>query len=199
MAAVGTSRRNALAQAAGAACLLACSVASAQAQRGQFHGRPGVYTTRPAENHARPTNGQHLPQWLAQHQNLSPAEQENALRAERGFSRLSSDQQQALISRLHRFDMESPAQRQRVSEWNERFMALPPERQQEIRGASQSLAQMPSDRRQAVREAFRDLRTMPPDQRQQALGSARFQAEYTPQERTVLGNLLSIEPYEAPH
>jgi hypothetical protein len=46
-----------------------------------------------------------------------------------------------------------------------------------------------------VRRAFQDLRTLPPAQRQNALGSARFQAEYSPQERTVLGNLLAIEPY----
>ena len=102
------------------------------------------------------------------------------------------------MNRLHRLDMEPLAQRQRVAEWNERFMALPPERQQEIRGASQALAQMPPERQRAVRQAFHDLRSVPPEARRDALDSARFQAEYTPQERTILGNLLSIEPYEAP-
>ncbi len=79
---------------------------------------------------------------------------------------------------------------------NERFEALPPERQQEIRGASQTLSQLPADRRQAVRQAFHDLRGLPPAQRGNALGAARFQAEYTPQERAIIGSLLSIEPYQ---
>jgi hypothetical protein len=55
---------------------------------------------------------------------------------------------------------------------------------------------MPPERSQAVHRAFHDLRTLPPDQRQSVLQSARFQAEYSPQERTVLSNLLSIEPYQ---
>ena len=57
---------------------------------------------------------------------------------------------------------------------------------------------MPPERRQALRQAFRDLQSVPPEQRQNALNSARFQAEYTPQESSVLSTLLSIEPYHAP-
>ncbi|WP_158615313.1 DUF3106 domain-containing protein [Acidipila sp. EB88] len=140
--------------------------------------------------------GQHLPQWFAQHQALPPNEQENALRSEPGFAHLPAAQQQQLIERLHHLDLEPPAQRQRVMERNERFMALPVERQQRIRGASQMLSQMNPDRRRAVRDAFHDLRNLPEDQRANALNSARFQAEYSPQEREVLGNLLSIEPYQ---
>ena len=144
----------------------------------------------------RPGNGQHLPQWFAQHQTLSPNQQEDALRREPGFSHLPEGQQQQLIDRLHRLNMEPPAQRQRMMQRNERFEALPPERQQEVRGATQALGQMSPDRQQAVRLAFHDLRNLPPNERQNALNSARFQAEYSPQERTVLGNLLSIEPYQ---
>lgn len=144
----------------------------------------------------RPGQGQHLPQWFANHQGLSAAQQEDALRHEPGFSRLPPGQQQQLVNRLHRLDLQPPAMRQRMMERNERFEALPPERQQEIRGASQALAQMPLERRQSMQQAFRNLRQLPPEQRQSALNSARFQAEYSPQERTVLGNLLSIEPYQ---
>lgn len=143
----------------------------------------------------RPGTGQHLPQWFASHQGLDPAQQENALRREPGFARLPEGQQQQLINRLHRLDTAPPAQRQRMLERNERFELLPPERQNEIRGASQALAQMPPERRDVLRQAFRELRALPPEQRVNALGSARFQAEYSPGERSVLGNLLSIEPY----
>ncbi len=147
---------------------------------------------------ARTGSGEHLPQWFARHQQLTPAQQEDALRREPGFGRLPQDQQQRLIDRLHRLDTLPPERRQRMMERNERFEALPPERQQEIRGAGQALGQMPQERRQALRQAFRDLRALPPEERERALDSARFQAEYSPQERTVLGNLLSIEPYQPP-
>ncbi len=144
------------------------------------------------------SSGQHLPQWFAQHQNLSPNAQENALKQEPGFARLPGGQQQQVIDRLHRLDLAPPAQRQRMMERNERFEALSPERRQDIRSASQALSQMPPDRRQAVRQAFRELRSLPLGERQNALRSARFQAEYTPAERSMLDNLLSIEPYHPP-
>ena len=159
-------------------------------QRPAYPGAHGEYRGGRAPG----GSGAHLPQWFAQHQGLSTGQQEEALRSEPGFSRLPQGQQQQLIDRLHRLDLEPPAMRQRIMERNERFMALPPERQQEIRGASEMLGRMSPDRRQAVRQAFRDLRNMPEEQRQGALNSARFQAEYSPQERSVLGNLLVIEP-----
>jgi hypothetical protein len=156
--------------------------------------RAGQFRRGPGAGPGRRPGGQHLPQWFAQHQGMPANQQEDALRHEPGFSGLPPGQQQQLINRLHRLDMEPPAQRQRMMERNERFEALPPERQQEIRAASQALGQMPPDRRRFVSQAFRDLRNLPPDERQEALDSARFQAEYTPQERTILGNLLSFEP-----
>jgi hypothetical protein len=42
------------------------------------------------------------------------------------------------------------------------------------------------------------LRQMPPQERQQMLSSGSYASQFTPQERTVLGNLLSIEPYQHP-
>jgi hypothetical protein len=41
------------------------------------------------------------------------------------------------------------------------------------------------------------LRQMPPQQRQMFLNSGSYASQFTPQERTVLGNLLSIEPYQS--
>ncbi len=175
------------------AALMLLPLLSGHACVAQHRGgeRPGL--TRAGRPHAP---GAHLPEWFAQHQGLSFSQQESALRREPGFGRLPEAQQQNIIDSLHRLDTLTPAKRQRLLERNERFQALPPERQQEIRGASQALRQMPDDRRDAVKQAFRDLRALPPESRQTALNSARFQAEYTPQERTVLNNLLSIEPYQ---
>ncbi len=161
-----------------------------------FRGNTGPRAGGEFHSGMRPGNGQHLPEWFAQHQALPPERQEEALRREPGFDRLPEGQQQQLIDRLHRLNMETPAQRQRMLQRNERFEALPPERQQEIRAAGQALGQMAPDRRDAVRQAFRDLRNLPVEERGNALNSARFQAEYSPQERSVLSNLLSIEPYQ---
>lgn len=80
---------------------------------------------------------------------------------------------------------------------NEMFERLSPERQQEVRGAAQALSGMSPDRQATIRHAFQQLRGMPPEQRQQMLNSG-YGAQFSPQERTVLGNMLSIEPYQ-PH
>ena len=55
---------------------------------------------------------------------------------------------------------------------------------------------MPPDRQGMVGRAFNDLRQIPPEQREEILNSARFSQTFTPEERHVLGSLLSIEPYE---
>ena len=44
-----------------------------------------------------------------------------------------------------------------------------------------------------VRKAFRDLREYPPEQRQAMMNSGQFQAQFTPQERGILSNILAVE------
>lgn len=139
---------------------------------------------------------EHLPEWLAHHQNMTPAEQENLLRREPGFSRLSPDQQQRVLDRLRSLDARPPAVRQRMVARNEAFERLSPEGKQDVRAAAQALRQMPLGRQAMMRHAFNDLRQLSPDQRQAILNSARFTHDYTPQERHVLSSLLSIEPYQ---
>ena len=151
--------------------------------------RPGV--SRPV----RPGQ-ERLPEWMAQHQNMSPTQQENLLRREPGFNRLSPDQQQRVMNRLRTLDARPPVERQRTLARNEAFERLSPGAKQDVRSSAQSLAQMPADRQRMVRQAFNNLRHIPLDQRQQILNSARFSQEFSPQERHVLGSLLSIEPYE---
>ena len=161
------------------------SVGPPAAQAPHFESRPGVQGGGAS---------QHLPQWMANHQNLNSAQKEQALRNEPGFSRLPAEQQQHLIDRLHQLDNAPPQVRQRIMARNEMFERLPPERQQSIRNAAEGLRQLPPERGIAVRKAFRDLRVLPPDQRALVLNSARFQAEFTPEERGMMTSLLSIEP-----
>jgi hypothetical protein len=160
-----------------------------------------IQMARPAQQQQRPNvqarpGQQHLPEWMHNHQNMTPQQREDALRREPGFNHLPPEQQQRLIGRMHSLEEKSPQQQQRILGRSEAFERLSPERRQEVRGASQALSQMSPDRRRVVGRAFNDLRHMPPGQRLQVLNSARFAGQFSPQERTVLGNLLSIEPYQ---
>jgi hypothetical protein len=49
-----------------------------------------------------------------------------------------------------------------------------------------------------VKGAFQDLRSVPLDQRATVLNSARYQNQFSPDERGILTNLLRAEPYEPP-
>jgi hypothetical protein len=178
----------------------------APAARPQAQGRPGAQgRARPAPaRRIAPGTGRvagvrpgqpHLPQWLAQHQNLTPAQQENLLRREPGFSRLTANQQRRVMNQLRFLDSRPPAYRQRLAQRNEAFERLSPEGKQDVRAAAQAFRQMPPGRQMAMRQAFNDLRQLPPQQREEILSSARFTHTFTPQERHVLGSMLSIEPY----
>jgi hypothetical protein len=185
-----------------------------QAQPAPHHNGNGNLAARPAGNPAgrgyaqnpaviRPgVNGgarpgqQHLPEWLNQHQNLSARQQEDLLRREPGFNRLSPDQQQRVLNRLRNLEARPPEQQQRILQRNEMFEGLSPEAKQDVRGSFQAWNQMAPDRHRMVGKAFNDLRQIPPEQRGEILNSARFSQTFTPEERHVLGNLLSIEPYQ---
>ena len=49
-----------------------------------------------------------------------------------------------------------------------------------------------------MKNAFHDLSAVPPDQRQTVLNSARYQNQFSPEERGILSNMLRVEPYEPP-
>jgi len=169
------------------------------AQNGNFGNRAGerpYAAMRPGVNPgygARPGQ-EHLPEWLAQHHNLQ--QQEDMLRREPGFNRLTPDQQQRVMNRLRTLDSRPEQERQRTLERNEMFERLNPEQKQDVRAAAEAMRQMPPDRHAMMSRAFNDLRRIPPDQRQEILNSARFTHTFSPQERHVLSNLLSIEPYQ---
>ncbi len=161
--------------------------------------RPGVgnpVVMRPGVNGAGRPGQEHLPQWLNQHQNLSPQQQEEELRREPGFNRLAPEQQQRVLDRLRTLDARPPEQRQRILQRNEAFEGLSPGAKRDVRMSAQTLNGMAPDRQRMVRRAFNDLRQLPPEQRGQILNSARFSQSFSPDERHVLGSLLSIEPYE---
>ena len=161
--------------------------------------RPGgAYPVPRSPYGAPPANvrGPHLGSWLQNHQGESFTGQENALRREPGFSRLPQPQQQRLIDRLHQLDAMPPQQRQRTLGRIENMERLSPDRRQQVRNSAQKLGGMDPARKQQVRGAFRVLRDMPPSERERVLNSPAYRSMYSDRERQILGNLLSVEPYQ---
>ena len=163
----------------------------------------GSCFARPPQQGQRPRfeNNQqaHLGTWLQRHGNLTPEQQEKALRSEPGFSRLAPEQQQRLLSRLQQLNRMPPNQRQRTVDHIEAMEHLTPEMRQQVRASFQEFHTLPEDRQRLMKKAFRDLREYPPEQRHAMMNSGQFQAQFSPQERSILGNLLAVEPYHPAH
>lgn len=184
-------------------------VAGSRQGLAQRHNPPPQHGGQPAAQPAPPPQRQpqraeqrppvqpkaHLGDWLQTHQNLAPAEQEKALQREPGFNKLPGDQQRRLENRLRDLNNKSPQQRQRTIDRVEVWERLSPEQKRQVRDSTVQLRSLPPDRQIPIRKAFRDLRDVPPGQRQTILNSPRFQSQFTPQERGVLSNLLTVEPY----
>ena len=191
-----------------------------QRQPGQFQGgygaapaerpyansgvaRPGTQFARPAPEYqgqrpeaVRPNMGPpgHLGDWLNQHRNLPPQDQERLLRNSPSFNRLPAQTQQRLTQQLHQLNQMPEEQRQRRLARSEMLERLSPQEQAQVRGANQQYRTLPPGRQAMVKQAFQDLRTVPPDQRQTVLNSARYQNNFSPQEREILNNFLRVEP-----
>ena len=88
-------------------------------------------------------------------------------------------------------------ERERTLERVENMERLPPERQQQIRASAARLDQLTPERQTAVRDAMRNLRNVPPGLRQSELNSQKY-SQMTPEERSIVGDLLSVEPFHPP-
>ncbi len=156
----------------------------------------------PGNTGQRRENGQnateHLPAWMRKHQNESPAERERSLRLEPGFNRLPPMQQQSLINTLHHLDEMPPEQRERTLMRMENMERLSPQMREAVRSSARQLNEMAPERRRLWQKAFRDLENMPPEQRQEILRSQEFAGQFSAQERSIMGNLLAVEPYRNP-
>jgi Protein of unknown function (DUF3106) len=139
---------------------------------------------------------EHLGQWLRQHQNMSLAEQERALRTEPGFNRLPPARQQRLLERLQQLDAMPPGRRERMLERLETWERLSPEQRQQVRAGIIEVHQMPFDRQMMMHRAVRDLSEFPESQRGEILNSPEFRRHYSDYERQVLATLMMAQPYE---
>ena len=139
----------------------------------------------------------HLGEWMAQHGNLSAAQQQQALEREPGFRQLPAEQQQHMRERLAQLNGMPPQQRQRILEQNEAIERLNPEQRSQWRGAMSQLGSLPPDQRQIVARSFREIRQLPPNQRFAAMNSARY-SYLNPIQRATLTNLIRVAPMMPP-
>lgn len=161
---------------------------------------PGQAGNPPADNRAQNPRGQppsrpHLAEWLQQHRNMSPQQQERALRNEPGFNRLPQPQQQKLLGRLRQLDAMPPVRRERTLQRMEALERLSPQQREQVRSAMQEAVQLSPQRKGPMHRAFRDLSQMPTQQREAVLDSAQFKAQFSDRERQMLKTLLSVQPY----
>jgi hypothetical protein len=153
----------------------------------QRHENPG------GAAHGNAPRGEHLAEWMNQHNNLTATEQQQALEREPGFHELPSQTQQRMRDRLTQLNAMSPDQRQRVLERNEHMEQLTPEQRGQVRGAMQQLGALPQDQRREVARSFRELRQLPPDQRAAAMNSSRY-SNLNESQRATLNGLMRVEP-----
>jgi hypothetical protein len=139
-----------------------------------------------------------LQSWLNQHRGLPLQDQERLLRNDPSFARQAPVEQQREMQQLHAVNQMPEQQRERRLARNEMLERLTPGQRMDLSQASRSYATLPPDRRQIMGRAFQDLRSVPLDQRETVLNSARYQGQFSPQERGILSNFLRVEPYEPP-
>lgn len=203
-----TGQRRAGMRTAAVLCVLAvssCSMPSALAQA-KGGSAPHPQPARPApragmfgQRSAPPLpKGEHLAQWMQQHNGLTPQQQQRALQKEPGFQQLPRETQQRMSDRLERLNSLPPEQRQRVLQRSEAMERLQPEQRAQVRSAMGQLGGLPQDRRRLVAKSFRDLRGLPPEQRNSILNSPEYRQQFSDEERGTLNNLLQVSPLLPP-
>lgn len=143
----------------------------------------------------QPPSRPHLAQWLRQHQNMSPQQQQRALRDEPGFNRLPPQRQQRLLKRLQQVDAMPPLQRERTLERIEALEKLSPQERAQVHNAMQEVGSLPPQRQRMMHRAFHELSQLPPEQRESALHSPPFRGEFSDRERQILTTLIKVQPY----
>jgi len=141
--------------------------------------------------------GEHLPEWMNQHQGMTLEQQQAALDREPGFRDLPIQTQQQMHQRLAQLNAMSPEQRARTLAHAEAMERLDPAQRSQVRGAMQQLGSLPMEQRRQVMRSFRELRAYPPEQRFGVMNSPRY-GWLNYEQKTVLTNLIFVAPLLPP-
>jgi hypothetical protein len=187
-----------------AAATLLCATPARAVRRGFqtapnrviIQARPPVRDVQGPRGAQRPRGVQdHLPQWMARRSNMPLPQLLGALQSEPGFRQATPAQQQQMRDQLIRLYNMRPQQRERILNGNEALERMPPQQRQQFNATMQEYAGLPPDRRAVVGTAFAALRRVPPAERQAAVATYPLIGQFSPQERILLSNLLTWEPY----
>jgi hypothetical protein len=166
--------------------------------------KPGAHFAAPAQANPQknPNNankgavkpGARMGEWLQNHKNLPPDQQEKLLENDPNFKRLPPQRQAELKERLRKFNSMTPEQRDRALNRMQWMASLTPEQRQQIRQSNETLKTLPQDRQVMVHKALRHLRQMDPQERERILNSDRFKSTFSGQEQGILKQLAAINP-----
>ena len=123
------------------------------------YSRPGY----PQSTYAPPG---HLGDWLNQHRSLPVQQQEQMLRSDPSFNRLSPYDQQRVVQQLHQVNQLPDELRQRRLARAEALERMSPQERMQVSNSARLWANQPPERQSLMKSAFRDLRSVPLDQRQ---------------------------------
>ena len=140
---------------------------------------------RPAQN--RPG----LEQWMQQHRNLSPADQQRALQSDPSFRALPPQAQIRTLNELRRLQGMNPQELNR----RRALLRMTPQQQEQFNATMQQYAALPPARQQLVGRAFAALRRVPLQDRAAAMSTFPPLRRLSPYESQMLQNLLAWEPY----
>ena len=141
--------------------------------------------------------GEHLPEWMEQHQGMTLEQQQSALDREPGFRELPLATQIQMHQRLAQLNAMTPEMRARTLAHSEAMERLNPAQRSQVRGAMEQLGSLPMEQRRQVIRSFRELRMLPPEERFGVMNSPRYGwLNYA--QKTVLTNLIVIAPLLPP-
>ena len=161
-------------------------------QQGQRPVPPGQQRAVPGGTPRPNAPGPHQGDWLRNHQNLAPQQQEQALRDDPGFRRQSPERQQQLLRQLQQFNNRPPEQRQQMLQRMETWERLTPDQRTQARQVWDRFRDLPDDRRTQVHRAYQRLMNMPPEARMRVMGSEHFRAMFSEQEREIITGSLNF-------
>lgn len=130
--------------------------------------------------------------WLRQHSNLPPQEQERALENDPTFRQLPQQQQERLRERLQKFNSFSPERREKILHRMDTWERMSPQQRDRARDLFQRFRGVPESRRKTMGLALRTLRNMPPEDRQRLLDSDRFRNSFSPDEIDILRGMTDL-------
>ena len=178
-------------------CLFGALSLSMTGQKPAEHFRPPAQSNAPKNPNSGNKGGvqpNKMGQWLQNHKNLPPDQQEKLLESDPNFKKLPPERQQQLRDRLRKFNSLPPEQRERALNRMQFIANLSKDQRQQIREANQVLQTLPQDRQILLHKAIRHLSQMTPQEREQAMSEDRFKNMFSEQERGILSKLSAINP-----